>query len=231
MNIELSNSTGGGGGIYILNIQSILIENSIFTKNKATEGKGGAILFECDIEADYECENNIQQNIFRNNEAEEGGAMASTITPFTTLLDNTFEDNISLFGGYIFKPLHKIEVSYPLSACNNLYDINECLGIINITMNSGQSFKLSDDTKELLLYLKDEDGNMIERDSSSSLIIQSNDTSAILAEYLITAINGLLDLNNFILTYPPHNSLGKSNLPQQYIYIYIYTLPPPLKLG
>ena len=199
----------GGGGIYIGNVNTINISSCSLSSNTASgsEGKGGGILFACDNQdANFSCNTLFLDNKFSENTAEiEGGGIATLIASISDVTGCNFTNNTSGYGGDVAKTLTTIVANHPLENANSTH-----LGDITITVASGQTM-----TDTIYIYLQDEDGTLIQSDSSSTILltVQANSTATMTGNH-ITAKNGNFSFDELVVTATPQTLIG--------IYIYIY---------
>ena len=199
----------GGGGIYAGNVNLLRIISSSLRDNSAegvNAGRGGGVLFDCDnLESNYTCSTDFQDNIFTNNRAEvEGGGIATLIASISDLEGCTFQNNTSAYGGDITNSLTSIVANKPLLNANYTH-----LGDILLTLASGQPM-----TDPIYIYLQDQEGNIITSDSSSTLLFTAVDQSTSMTGNLITAKNGNFSLHPLLAVDAPNKLIS--------IYIYIY---------
>lgn len=98
-NCTLDNNTSSNGGATSNSGGEVTINNSTFTGNTAT-GSGGAV-----VNALYQSTTNIENSIFTDNQAIDGGAIANDGYPFVNntmnIINCTFSSNTANYGGAI----------------------------------------------------------------------------------------------------------------------------------
>jgi len=118
-NVFISNYSGQCGGAIFLSYCNARIYNNIFDENRAWEisgyGRGGAVYL---YRAPEVGERLIENNIFLNNEAWQGGALV-TESYDTWVVNNLFHDNAASYGGAIY-----IMYDYPSRVYNNIFMYN-----------------------------------------------------------------------------------------------------------